>query len=160
MKPTGTAAPASAVKLRRLLLATFLLGSTGVGAELWLMEHTEGVWQLVPLVLVGCALLGLVWVCRSPGRLSRGIFRALMALVILSGPVGAWLHFKGKAEFKREIDPSLGGWELVWTCLRGHSLPPVLAPGGMVVLGMLGLAYAGVAHPAVRPGSPVGVDEL
>jgi hypothetical protein len=56
-----------------------------------------------------------------------------------------WLHFDGKAEFKVEIDPSLSGWELVWECLHGHSLPPVLAPGVMLFLGLVG--FATTMHP-------------
>ena len=65
-----------------------------------------------------------------------------MGLFALSGLLGIWLHYDGKAEFKLEIDPELSGWALFWECIHGHSMPPVLAPGTMLLLGLVGLATA------------------
>ena len=39
--------------IRRLLIAVFVLGAVGTGAELILLEHTDDIWQWTPLILLG-----------------------------------------------------------------------------------------------------------
>ena len=70
------------------------------------------------------------------------VFQVMMILFILSGLTGLVLHFQGKMEFKLETNPSLNGMALFWETIKGATLPPVLAPGVMIQLGLLGLAYA------------------
>jgi hypothetical protein len=122
------------------LLVTYLFGSCGLLVELLLTEHTEGIWQLIPVGLIVLSFPALVWLWLSRKRVAIRVFQGAMVLVALSGLLGMWLHFDGKAEFKLEIDPELGGWALFWECIHGRSLPPVLAPGAMILLGMIGMA--------------------
>lgn len=145
--------PAASPALRRWLLATYLVGAVGLGVELLLMEHVEGIWQQLPLWVLAfsVATLGVLAMLRRPGVMRA--FQGGMFALAGCGVLGVYLHFDGKAEFKREIDPALAGWALVWECLHGHSLPPVLAPGMLVMLGMLGLAYAH-RHPVFQFRSP------
>lgn len=133
--PNQAAPPA----LRRWLLATYGVGAGGLGVELLLMEHIEGIWQQLPLWFIAASLLTLALLPVRRRAVIR-VFQVLMIAGALCGLLGVYLHFDGKAEFKREIDPTLAGWALVWECLHGHSLPPVLAPGMLVMLAMLGLA--------------------
>ena len=42
-----------------ILAWTFALGVIGSAAELLLLEHTEDVWQFVPIALLGLGLLGI-----------------------------------------------------------------------------------------------------
>jgi hypothetical protein len=137
------------VVLRRTLAALLLFGSLGTGAELLLLEHTEGTWQKVPLVVIaaGCVGLWLLVVRPSPAAV-RG-FRVLMVLFVVSGIAGVILHVQGNAEFERELQPDAGGVMLFWEALRGAT--PALAPGTMVLLGGLGLAYAYRGAAATRP---------
>ena len=150
MDMTGANQPDSAASpaLRRWLLATYLVGAIGLGVELFLMEHVEGIWQQLPLWVLAAsvATLGVLSLRRRPAVIR--VFQGVMFALATCGLLGVYLHFDGKAEFKREIDPTLSGWALVWECLHGHSLPPVLAPGMLVMLGMLGLAYA-YRHPVL-----------
>ena len=124
---------------RRLLAGTFLFGSIGTAAELVLLEHTEGLWQNVPLVLlgIGCAAF-LVVAFGSGGRAIR-IFQTAMALFVASGVVGVWLHYRGNVEFELELHPGTGGLGLFWEALGGAT--PALAPGAMILLGAVGVAY-------------------
>jgi hypothetical protein len=46
-----------------------------------------------------------------------------------------------------ESNPSLAGWDLVWQAIGGKT-PPLLAPGAMIQLGLVGLAYT-YKHPAL-----------
>ena len=145
MRPSSDYPKSSSVPpfIKRFLLATFLFGALGTGVELALMEHFESFWQQIPLWLIGISLLAVVLhnLFRRVRLILRG-FQVLTLLLAIGGLLGVYLHFNGKAEFQKEIDPSLSGWELVWQCLHGHTLPPVLAPGSMILLGMIGFAYA------------------
>jgi hypothetical protein len=63
-----------------------------------------------------------------------------MALFVLAGFVGFVAHFHGSAEYQLELNPEMGNWELMEKVLRAKA-PPLLAPGMMLQLGLLGLAY-------------------
>jgi hypothetical protein len=73
-----------------------------------------------------------------------------MLLLIVVGVLGVVLHLKGNIEFERETDPSARGLALLWHSLRGGV--PLLAPGAMAQLGLLGLASA-YRHPVLRAGA-------
>lgn len=115
--------------------------------ELLLLEHWEPGWQLVPLVLLGAlaALAAAVLLRASPARV-RG-FRFVAALCIVAGVLGMWLHLDGNLEFEREMSPTLGGAALLWEAVRGAT--PLLAPGAILQLGLVGLLVA-FRHPALR----------
>jgi hypothetical protein len=49
-------------------------------------------------------------------------------------------HFYGSAEYQLELNPEMSIWELMEKVLRAKA-PPLLAPGMMLQLGLLGLAY-------------------
>jgi len=135
--------------LRRWLLGSWLCGTLGVGVELWLMGHVEGFWQLFPLCLVGAGWVALPFLLASRRPLPVRLFRGLMIVFLVTGPIGMVQHYRAKSEFQREVDPSLAGWELFHKCMTGHSLPPVLAAGAMTLLGLVGWAWAS-SHTLVR----------
>ncbi len=134
--------------IRRLMLIVFLVGALGAGAELLLLEHTESLWQLTPLLLIAISLVALILHSAIRRAATVRIFQAAMLLFIASGVVGAWLHYQAKVEFKLETNPDLGGMALFREVMIGATLPPVLAPGLMIQLGLLGLAYT-FRHPAL-----------
>jgi hypothetical protein len=133
--------------IRRVVAAIFLFGSLGTGVELILLEHTEGLWQKSPLILIpiGWAMLGALGT-RPAAAVARA-FQVAMVLFIVSGIVGVLLHYQGNLEFERELRPGASGLELYWEAMKGAT--PALAPGTMVLLGALGLAYT-YCHPATR----------
>jgi hypothetical protein len=133
--------------VRRILLAVLAVALVGTGVELLLLPHTEGVWQLVPVTLIGLALLLLGWVAVSPGPASLGALRVIMVLFVLSGLAGLVLHFRGNLAFEQESDPSLSGSALVRRALSGAT--PALAPGTMIQLGLVGLVFL-FRHPRLR----------
>jgi hypothetical protein len=130
---------------RRIVFATFVLGLTGLTAELLLLGHDEDALQLVPLVLAACGAASLAHVI--VGRSAEAIrgFRVVMGLFVLAGLVGAILHFRANVEFQQEAAPDIAGWALVSKALRAKA-PPALAPGAMVQLGLIGFVYA-LNHP-------------
>ena len=132
--------------LRGFLLIILVLGVLGTGAELLLIEHFEDVWQYAPLILMGLSLAVLGWRVVDRGRVSLRVFQGTMLLFVVSGFVGFWMHYQGNVEFEREMYPTMEGFELLWAALQGAT--PSLAPGTMIQLGLLGLAYT-YRHPAL-----------
>ena len=137
----------SGQNMRRLLLALLFLGLVGTGAELLLLQHTESLWELIPLVLIGLTLVILTWHVMVQRPASIRALQGTMGLFLIAGFAGLVLHYQSNMEFKLETNPSLAGWALFWAVLTGKS-PPALAPGAMIQLGLLGFAYA-YQHPAL-----------
>jgi hypothetical protein len=131
--------------LRQWLFWVLVLGLVGTETELLLLEHYDDPWQLVPLVLIVGAIAVLVWHARRPDARSLRAMQILMASFVMAGFVGLALHFRGAAEFQRETDPAMSTWDLVRKVMRTKA-PPVLAPGVMLQLGLIGWAYA-ASHP-------------
>jgi hypothetical protein len=75
-------------------------------------------------------------------RASRRLLQLVMFVFLLSGFLGLWLHYDGRAEFRLEVDPTLAGWNLFLAAMTGATTPPVLAPGIMIQMGCLGLILA------------------
>ncbi|HET7190248.1 MAG TPA: hypothetical protein VFI52_18985 [Gemmatimonadaceae bacterium] len=136
--------------MRRLLLALVAFSAIGLVPELLLLKHYESVWQVVPLVLLVLTLVATAIVWRRPGVRSLQFFRVMMVLCLLAGGVGVILHGKGNIEWALERDDTLHGWPLIWKMLRGAT--PLLAPGAMAQLGLLGLVYT-YRHPVLTRGS-------
>ena len=135
---------------RRILLAILILGIAGISLELWLLAHTEDVIQQIPLWLAALAVIVVATVVLRPSRGSVRLFQAVMALLLISGIVGMYLHFEVNMEFQLEMDPALSGMALYRKAILAKT-PPALAPGAMIQLGLIGLAYT-FRHPALEPG--------
>lgn len=133
--------------VRKTLLVVLTLGMTGSFTELILLKHTEDWRQWIPLILLALAFLILAWHWLSGSAVSIHAMRWLMLGFIVSGLVGVYFHFQGSAEFKLESNPKLSGMALFWEAIRAKA-PPLLAPGAMVQLGLLGLVYT-YKHPAL-----------
>jgi hypothetical protein len=136
---------ATIATVRRLLFVTLFLGLAGTLVELLLLGHFEDWQQYVPLVVLAGALGAQGWFALTRSATSvRGV-RAAMWICILSGVAGVLLHYQGNREFELEMTPG-AGWSLFSAVMTGAT--PALAPGSMVQLGLVGLAWA-FRHPAV-----------
>jgi hypothetical protein len=126
--------------IRRILLYILLLGLGGLAIELLLLQHDEEPTQLIPLVLIAIALLAVGWDAVWPSEASVRAVQITMVMFIAAGLLGVYLHYQGNVEFQREVDPSIAGRALLWKAMTAKT-PPALAPGSMVQLGLIGLAY-------------------
>ena len=116
-------------------------GLVGTEIELLLLKHYDEPAQLIPVLLIAGGVAVLVWHARRPHGASRRVVRIVMGLFLLAGFLGMGLHFHGAAEFQLETNPQIGKWELIKKVMRAQA-PPVLAPGQMLQLGLLGLLYS------------------
>jgi NO-binding membrane sensor protein with MHYT domain len=128
-------------RLRQAVLVVFLFGALGIATELFLIGHTQGLRQLAPLLSIALSivLLALHAALRRPSTLRA--LQAAMLLLLITGTIGLVLHYRAKMAFKLETDPSLAGMALLRQTIQGSTLPPILAPGAVVQLGLLGLAF-------------------
>ena len=124
------------------VLAILIFSFAGTAAELVLTKHYDTPWKVVPIVLFGVALLVLAAARLRPGSGTIRVFGGIMVLFVISGVVGAVLHYQGKAEFALERNKSLSGLALLRETVLKGSNPPLLAPGAMIALGLLGLVWA------------------
>jgi hypothetical protein len=136
-KPVNAGVP----RLRLWLFWVLVFGFLGTETELLLLEHYEDPWQYSPLVLIPIAIAALVWHSLRAHIASLRTLQIAMALIVISGFAGLALHFRGAAGFALELDPSLDTWNLTKKVLRAKA-PPLLAPGVMMQLGLVGLAYS------------------
>lgn len=130
--------PATLARVRRLLIGLLCLGLCGTTLELWLIGHHEDIWQWIPLAVMAASTVSAGWVVASWSRAATLVFRIMMTVLMLSGVVGAVLHYRANMEFQLEMDPSLGGLALMAEILHAKA-PPALAPGNMVLLALVGL---------------------
>jgi hypothetical protein len=132
---------ASRLELLRIwIVAVLVLGFLGTITELILLEHYEEPLQFVPLVLIVLAVATLAWHLARGDATSLNALLVIMSLSVIAGFVGFVAHFYGSAEFQLDLDPEMSTWELIDKVLRAKA-PPLLAPGMMIQLGLLGIAY-------------------
>jgi hypothetical protein len=133
--------------LRRVVLAIIAFALVGTVAELLLIGHYKELTQWPPLILLGLTAIGIILMIRSPNPTTLRLFRWLMVVVAVSALAGLYFHLHGNVEFKQETNPDLTGLPLYWKALKGGI--PVLAPGMMAQLGLLGVAFT-FKHPNWR----------
>src|ERR1700748_2162361 len=86
--------------LCRWILVVMVLGLLGTVTELVLLEHYEQPLQFVPLVLIGLALLALLWQALRRDTASLHVLLVVMVLFCIAGFAGVAAHFVGSAEFQ------------------------------------------------------------
>lgn len=127
----------------------FILGSAGLGAELLLLEHFKEWRQQVPLALLVLGLLLLAVHLVYKGPVVLRLFRLTMLAFVLGGIAGVWIHFDANLDFELEMYSKLSGWDLI--SRSAHGALPVLAPGALIQLGLIGFLYA-YRHPGPGAG--------
>jgi hypothetical protein len=128
-------------RLRLWVLGVLVLGLIGTVTELILLEHYEQALQFVPLVLIALGVVVLAWNYARADTASLRALQIVMGLFVLSGFAGMAAHFNGSMEYQLELNPDMSTWELLEKILHAKA-PPLLAPGMMMQMGLLGLAYA------------------
>ena len=129
-----------------------MLGCVGTLVELLLIGHDESAAQFVPLVLLGLGIVVGVIAHLMPSVVSLRALQALMLAFLVSGLIGVGLHYRGNQEFELERQPNAAGFPLFSKTVTGAT--PVLAPGSMSLLGVVGLALT-YRHPLLRSSAEI-----
>ena len=122
---------------QKLLLAIVLFSAGGTFTELLLLEHTEEIYQLIPVILLGLAFVASLAVLVKPVKSTITFLRIVMVLCLISALVGVYLHYLANVEFVLERHPRLTGIALFKEAIMGAL--PALAPGAMAQLSLIGL---------------------
>lgn len=133
-------------RLRRFLLALTLVLCGGTILELWALEHTQNLVQLIPFGLcgLGVGLSGAaLW---RPNRAVFWVLRGGMGVVALGCGFGIYEHMANNLELVLELKPLATPLELFTGVVGGAS--PLLAPGMLLVAALLAWA-ASYQHPAL-----------
>ena len=133
--------------IRTILLLALVSGLVGLGAELLLLEHFEEWQQKIPLALIALGLAVLLWHAVDRRCAPVRALQLLMVIFVAAGAVGMMLHYQGNVEFELELYPSMSGFELFRKSMMGAT--PALAPGSMIQLALVGLAYT-YNHPRLN----------
>ena len=65
---------------------------------------------MIPLGLAAATLFTGVMVSVRPGIVTVRLFQAVAVLLVVSGALGMYFHFRATSEFQLEMDPALAGW--------------------------------------------------
>src|SRR5688500_700970 len=98
--------------IRLAILAILLVGLVGTLIELYLLRHTEGAWELLPVILLGVSLLVLVGYAVTRSAIIVRLIQLVMLAFVVTGLTGVVLHFRVNEQYARESDPSISGWAL------------------------------------------------
>ena len=134
--------------VRRILMATLVVGVAGIATDLLLLNHIEDRTQVIPLAALALTMLALLAHAVARRTATVRLLQFLMLVLLICGGLGVYLHFQGNAEFQRDIQPSIGGSELFWKSMRAKA-PPALAPLAFVQLALVGWAWS-FRHPLLR----------
>jgi hypothetical protein len=140
-----------APSLRNCLFLVLVVSLIGTTAELLMLDHRETFTQWIPYGVFGVGILATAAVAIKPNALTLNVLRLAMLLLVATGVVGLYFHYRGNVAFELEMSPALRGWALIKGALTGAT--PTLAPGAMSQIGLLGLLFT-YRHPALtQPGS-------
>jgi phosphoglycerol transferase MdoB-like AlkP superfamily enzyme len=124
-------------KALKYLDCLLLLNAGGLLLELALIDHYENTKQIIPILsLFGVFILSVISFTKFQQSFSQ-IFRVWMVLTGLVGLLGFVFHAYGNYEFAIEIYPNSSTGQLIEKTIKGAT--PLLAPGAMIGLGLLGI---------------------
>lgn len=125
--------------LKKVILLAFVIMITGTILELYLLNHYEDRFQLIPIVCIGFLAVNAFILVFNKSRRLKGLFKLILMVTALSGVYGVYLHLKSNFEFEVEMTPNASNWDLLVESLSGAL--PTLAPFSMIVLALLGYSY-------------------
>ena len=125
--------------VKQVIFAALLFMMLGTSLELYLIHHYEDTQQLIPLLCIAIAILGVFILFYKRTKQTFKIFKFILIITALSGVYGIFLHLQVNFEFEKEMTPTATNWELCIESLSGAL--PALAPASMIVLALIGYAY-------------------
>ncbi len=129
---------------RTIAMAILLAGIVGTLTELLLLKHFDDRWQFTPLTILSALLLAIGWFLAKRSPRSIKSIRWLSLVACVSAFAGIYFHFRANVEWELEVTPEMHGLELFREAVTGAL--PLLAPGAMFQLGLLGLLWT-FRHP-------------
>jgi len=130
-------APSVEGRLRKFLLVLALLTFVTTPVELFLLDHTQELLQLVPFALCAIGLISVVVALINPQCSNLLALRISMAVIGAGGLVGVAVHLIRNYGFEQEVRPDSAIGEMILRTLKGAAL--ITAPGVLVFAALAAL---------------------
>ena len=127
------------IRLKQVLVLALLFMMIGTLLELYLLDHYEDTWQLIPVLCIGVALVNLCVLFYRRSQAAIHLFKLVLLLTSFSGVYGVVLHLQANYEFEQDMKPTAGFWQLFSESISGAL--PTLAPMSLLVLACIGYSY-------------------
>ena len=127
------------VRVKQVIVLALLFMMMGTLLELYLLEHYEDTFQLIPVLCIAFSLTNLIILLFKKSKKIINLFKLMLVLTSLSGVYGVFLHLQSNFEFEQDMKPTATNWELFSESLSGAL--PTLAPMSMLVLALIGYSY-------------------
>jgi len=127
------------IRLKQVLVLALLFMMIGTLLELYLLDHYEDTWQLIPVICIGVALINFCVLFYRRSQAAIHLFKLVLLLTSFSGVYGVVLHLQANYEFEQDMKPTAGFWQLFSESISGAL--PTLAPMSLLVLACIGYSY-------------------
>ena len=125
--------------VKKMIVLALLFMMIGTLLELYLLDHYEDAFQLIPVLCIAFSLINLIILFFKRSKIIIKLFKLVLVLTSFSGIYGAFLHLQSNFEFEQDMKPTATNWELFFESLSGAL--PTLAPMSMLVLAFIGYSY-------------------
>ena len=100
-------------RLKKVLVLALLFMMIGSLLELYLLEHYEDTWQLIPVICIGVALINFCVLLYRRSQAAIHLFKIVLVLTTFSGVYGVVLHLQSNFEFEQDMKPTASFWQLI-----------------------------------------------
>ena len=125
--------------VKKMIVLALLFMMIGTLLELYLLDHYEDAFQLIPVLCIAFSLINLIILFLKKSKIIIKLFKLVLVLTSFSGIYGVFLHLQSNFEFEQDMKPTATNWELFSESLSGAL--PTLAPMSMLVLAFIGYSY-------------------
>ena len=125
--------------VKKMIVLALLFMMIGTLLELYLLDHYEDTFQLIPVLCIAFSLINLIILFFKRSKIIIKLFKLVLVLTSFSGIYGVFLHLQSNFEFEQDMKPTATNWELFSESLSGAL--PTLAPMSMLVLAFIGYSY-------------------
>ena len=125
--------------VKKMIVLALLFMMIGTLLELYLLDHYEDAFQLIPVLCISFSLINLIILFFKRSKIIIKLFKLVLVLTSFSGIYGVFLHLQSNFEFEQDMKPTATNWELFSESLSGAL--PTLAPMSMLVLAFIGYSY-------------------
>ena len=125
--------------VKKMIVLALLFMMIGTLLELYLLDHYEDAFQLIPVLCIAFSFINLIILFFKRSKIIIKLFKLVLVLTSFSGVYGVFLHLQSNFEFEQDMKPTATNWELFSESLSGAL--PTLAPMSMLVLAFIGYSY-------------------
>ena len=87
--------------VKQIIVLALLFMMVGTLLELYLLDHYEDAYQLIPVLCIAFSLINLIILLFKKSKKIINLFKLVLVLTSLSGVYGVFLHLQSNFEFEQ-----------------------------------------------------------